>query len=198
MGDIRNYLARIYGPDFIDDPSDTLEGEVFVYDIRQTYDILWDEFSPSVVDLPLGPHSVDAITRQYDLVISTIPANALCVDPSHKFIASYIWVAGETTDGGVKFNWGIDNNKIIRNGATDAGTWTRASKTFNVMTVEWPDGDEAPMPTAARVPKPVTNTCDCWPEVVRLGRFGRWDRNALVHHAFDETIGAINHRRNKV
>jgi hypothetical protein len=39
--------------------------------------------------------------------------------------------------------------------------------------------------------KPLYTDCDCHPEIVRLGRFGKWNKNVFTHHAYREVTDAL-------
>src|SRR5262252_4848197 len=39
--------------------------------------------------------------------------------------------------------------------------------------------------------KPIWTTCDCNPEIIRLGRFGQWDKNTFVHHSYEAVRNAL-------
>jgi hypothetical protein len=42
--------------------------------------------------------------------------------------------------------------------------------------------------------KPISTNCDCWESYDnfhRIGRFGKWTKGVLVHHAYHETLETL-------
>ena len=66
----------------------------------------------------------------------------------------------------------IDDNSIVCDG-TDEHAWYRIASVFGYRTIEW---SRLPPPgtIAANVTKPLYTDCDCYPTVLRVGRYGTW------------------------
>ncbi len=74
---------------------------------------------------------------------------------------------------------------VIRYNGDSEPSWYRISKMFGYTTVEWPGhAAKPPLNDVARVAKPLSHDCDCFPGVIHLGRMGRWQNGRLVHHVF--------------
>ena len=42
--------------------------------------------------------------------------------------------------------------------------------------------------------KPIATNCDCFPNVIRAGRFGTWKKGVLTHDAMFNTLRELNER----
>lgn len=185
IGRLGQYLQKIYGYQRSDEWTDVIDAYVPSWDIRATYNWLWDQWRAQIIDLAVGAHTLSMVRNGFDIVISSIPGSWLC-DQGHTFAASYIWAAGDAPDRGILIpdEMRVPSGQIVRDGMPD-DPWTRISNTYGHVTVEWPDGPR-PWPTAARVPKPLWTDCSCWPTVARVGRYGKWHKDGLVHDVYDE------------
>jgi hypothetical protein len=188
-----DYRAKVYGAqwDGSVSPEDLAESHS-AWDIRSTYDWLWDEYSGAITDAHLGAASLSSHTvKSFTLVVSSVPAPVLC-SKGHTFGSSEIWAAGEAPDLGITLPYGCQPNQVICNGLAEP-TWYRISNLYGHKTVEWPGSlTRPPINGAARVQKPLFNNCDCYPDIVRVGRYGAWQKGVLSHSAFDSTILALH------
>jgi hypothetical protein len=172
------------------------------WDLRQTYDLLWERFASRIFPLHLTPQAASMMARQPgQRVFCTVPAPALCLRPEeHKFAAQSIWAIG-TIDS----HWreGVDPKPklpprlpylapgdTVQCNAQDAPRWYRAATVFGHSTLEWPAGPKPPISGVVAVQKPLSTDCDChvgkaWH---RLGRYGRWAKGVLVHEAYFEAL----------
>jgi len=185
IGTPEEYRRKVYG--------DKWEGKVspedFVgvhdaWDIRTTYRHMWNELiTGNLVWLHEEPDIRDGILPDFvfalrpEKIISTIPAPALCLK-DHKFTYHTIYASGSTSQKP------FDENEIICDG-TAQHPWYRISRVFGYQTIEWATAPETREPHAA-VPKPLETDCDCYPEIARVGRYGKWQKSALVHEVYPE------------
>jgi hypothetical protein len=105
-----------------------------------------------------------------------------------------------------EFSVGLPDNTVICNGEIFP-SWYRASNVFGHQYAEWSTETKSPSGNVMRRPpiplrsvvKPLETNCDCWiqyPEekedgwtkFVRLGRYGKWHKKELTHHAFEEAM----------
>ena len=160
------------------------DGEHDVWNMRRAYARLWADYEKLIIDAPLDADRVDALVRSYDMVFSTIPLKAICRRPQeHTFDDQPVWISNEDRY--------TDDNQIVYNGLDpEVAPWYRASKIFGVPGVEYP----APPVgiDAVRVSKPLRNDCTCHPEVTLLGRYGKWQKGELIHHAYEGALKAIS------
>lgn len=193
-GTAEGYREKVYGADSrVEVSPTTLSQQHDAWDIREAYDWLWDTYgsyvqgweadSPEWVDTLLG-------SLKPDLTISTIPAHLLCKG-GHAFSSTTIW----STDKAMGI--GDGDNKVVCNGDKGFG-WYRSSRIHGWENTEWPQDRKPPINSERlwEVTKPVGTTCDCFPGVVREGRYGSWRKGVLSHEAYyntAQTLGEVIH-----
>lgn len=197
VGSHEDYRRRVYGVQADAVPSvstEDLPPEHDAWDIRSTYDNLWLAYGHRVIGgiiSPLWLHSLLSGTT-YDVVFSTVPAPALCSNTEHTFASQDVYALGDAVSRGEARASRVVNvadEHILCNG-NGLASWYRAARVFGHTTVEWPIGADAEplLLGGVRVRKPLETTCDCFPEVTRLGRYGQWKKGVLVHHAYEEAL----------
>lgn len=181
------YRAKVYGPDYRGpvSPEDLTEDHE-AWDIRETYDALWDSYGKFVIDEDLSRagkiHALAAWARP-DFYISTVPAPLLCEQPHVcAFRSEDIW----SNDMEVM---AMSDNSVICNGEK-APAWYRSSKIQGHTTVEWPHWSRPPI-SVTNVVKPLSTTCECNPDIERMGRYGEWKKGVLSHSAFYNTVDLL-------
>lgn len=181
------YKYKVYGadPKVRVSPED-LNGEHDAWDIREAYDWLWAEYGHTVSNVAFtygDAHTVRDLLNwaKPDYTISTIPATLLC-DSGHSFTVESIW----SNDLDV----GISDNTVVCEGRPNPA-WYRAAKILGHTTVEWPYDSRPPLPDLHEVKKPIMTNCDCFPDVFRMGRYGKWTKGVLSHEAFFETADLL-------
>lgn len=186
-GDPDAYRRKVYGDDYNGTVSpEEYTGESEAWDIRATYDELWRMYAQYIHDVIIDPLALDEIMPDFDLVISSVPAPVLCrFHGMHAFHYKEIWALGDAPERGQSVPYDCPDNTVICNG-NDSPSWYRMSKLFGYKTVEW-SNVKPPFPVAA-ARKPLYNNCDCFPEVMRVGRFGKWTKGVLTHHAYQEVM----------
>jgi hypothetical protein len=166
------------------------------WDIRRAYYDAYARYADSIVNDPSidGDRIAEDMKSGYfGLVVSTIPAPDICINPIHQFKIKEVWAVGDAPDKGITCPVTIAPNTVICNG-TESPAWYRASNVFGFKTAEWPEDHRPPVRDIALIRKPIESTCNCWVEdgVVKLGRFGTWDKGAYSHDAYytlQEIIG---------
>jgi hypothetical protein len=186
IGTAEEYRRKVYGVTWKGkvSPEDFI-GEHDAWDIRETYDRMWD----SVIQ---SPHRALWDVRDGDLravysfgadkIISTIPAVCLCHSP-HLFHGHDIYAAGYPNPEAAVEDY------VNCNGTVDTA-WYRVSHVFGHYTVEWPKTGFH-LPGAVPVSKPLYTNCDCHPEVLRVGRYGEWNKSVLVHQVYAKVTEAL-------
>lgn len=169
------YAERVYGsPDAECSWDKFEEGDVQAWSMGRVYDWLWDQYEKDITDTDVNSNVVDILRGDYDLVISSIPAPILCDIREHRFesvgvnIAPVFALPEDPRDNTIIYNGGLK------------GDWYRTSRIFGNASTE----SRYDMLGAVRGVKPLRHSCDCRPHVMRVGRFGRWERGVLVNHAF--------------
>lgn len=189
-GSVEDYRRKVYGRmwDGTVSPED-LSDDHAAWDIRSTYDRLWELYSEAIIDVDIDPAGVKFLQDQHkpDLVINTIPLAQLCHE-GHTFRAQQVTAAGDAPDIGIDVGaiYRCPPNTVICNGE-ESPSWYRISRIFGHTTVEWPMGINVPIPTASEVQKPTSHNCDCWPNILKVGRYGSWTKGVLSHSAYTTT-----------
>lgn len=192
VGNAEDYATKVYGEVPIDFVSpDKLVGQHPAWNIRRAYEEAWVRYSDRILNATLSPATVMGILdrNEVGLIISTVPAPALCYQPErHSFVCRDVWAIGDAPDRDVSAPKVCPPNTVICDGTRDVG-WYRASNIFGFNTVEWPEDRKPPIENVARISKPVRTNCDCYQDsgrVWRAGRFGTWQKGYLSHQAYFE------------
>jgi hypothetical protein len=194
-GDSMAYKIKVYGSmwDGTVSPEDLPDSHPG-WDIREAYDRLWNMYHDMIVDQPISPASLRIMLAEDrpDLVINSIPRDALCYNPAHSFGAAEIWAAGDAPSLGIRVPYVCPENTVVCNGLEDGPSWYRLSRVFGHTTVEWPGYIErVPVTTASRWRKPTYTDCDCWPEIMHVGRYGSWKKGVLSHAAYWDAFAQV-------
>ncbi|QKY79538.1 oxidoreductase [Streptomyces phage Lizz] len=182
-GSVAGYRDKVYGPDAkVEVSPETLVGRHLAWDIREAYDSLWSLYGSDVHDVDITPTILSKLIKDWkpNAVISTIPANILCYDGRHKFLSEQIWATNE-------LECQLSDNTVLCNGEPGFD-WYRASKILGFTNTEWPH-DKYPLTYNGqiwRVIKPISTSCRCFPDVHRMGRYGKWTKGVLSHEAWEE------------
>lgn len=201
QGSPEGYRSKVYGPmwDGTVSPEDLGEPHS-AWDIRSTYDRLWAMYHLNVHDVDLGPAALFRYSSEdygFDLIINTIPLVALC-RLGHQFDATEVWAAGDAPELGIEVGttYHCPPDTVICNGE-ETPAWYRMSRIFGHTTIEWPLHANPPVRTSSKVSKPLRHNCDCWPEVLKVGRYGSWSKGVLSHTAYNAAFQAVELRLNQ-
>lgn len=180
-GPPEGYRLKVYGPrwDGTVSPEDMTETHLG-WDIREAYDTLWDIYKDTILPWEASPSGLREVIQRSapDIVVSTIPAPLLC-SQGHQFRASKVWSTDKC--------WlpEYEDNYVLCNGH-DSPAWYRASRIQGWENTEWPADKKPPVTPLWEVVKPLDNNCDCFPDVVRAGRYGNWKKGVLSHEVQKE------------
>jgi len=155
------------------------------WSLRSAYDHLWEGplgRSAQQNAVTVSPSWLLNNANNFRFIISTIPLNLLCVNPQvHNFAYQEIWISTEDRSD-------IEEDTVIYNGDT-APSWYRASNIRGVSGTEWStSGVKPPLPNLILVRKPLWTNCDCWPDMMKVGRYGSWKKGVLVDDAFRDVM----------
>lgn len=193
LGSPEEYRAKVYGPRSGVTVSPELLAENHpAWDIRQAYFKAWDMYMGRIVH---KPYINDAWLRglfgsgEFRDVVSSLPAPTVCQESrEHSFHSQEVWAVGDAPERGV---WcpvtEAMPGTVILNGTRDTG-WYRTANVFGYRTAEWPGGGKPPISNIARVTKPLSTDCDCFPRLVRVGRYGTWTKGVLSHEAYETAV----------
>jgi hypothetical protein len=195
VGSAKEYAEKVYG-----DPQHPVSfdkyhvGDVPGWDLTETYERLWEMCEDQIRDVELRPGNITDICHEFALVLSTVPAYVLChMNSVHEFHKKDIWVLH-----------GIDGEAVLPEPSwllyymgDPTVDWYRYTQLNKYQAWEYskePDGDLLRIPPFDLTTgvKPLGNNCDCYrSNVRRLGRFGKWEKNVLTHHAFAEALAIV-------
>lgn len=179
LGDQYGYADKVYGsPGAQCSWAEFDEGKVEAWSMRDLYARLWTLYGGLVTDTRLTPAIANTFVYEHDLVFNSIPAPMLC-HGQHSFPSQQVFITkfAERT---------CPDDTIIYNGLPDV-PWYRTSRLFGFGSTESTQAGD----NAIAGMKPLGNNCDCHPEIRRVGRFGRWEKGQLVHHAYREACDAL-------
>jgi hypothetical protein len=183
-GDSRGYANKVYGYPTAPVSWDKFkEGDIPIWYLRAAYDRLWESWEDKIIDTSVTPNDMASILVSYDQVISTLPLQAICCDQNHVFARQQIWI------GYVDHNGNHPNIMVYSGYAPDK--WYRHSDIGGRASWEFagdspPDGVQVDNMVGGY--KPLTNDCNCWTiasNFTKAGRYGRWERGILTHHAYE-------------
>jgi len=199
LGDTEVYRAKVYGSLTPPVSPEKYEGNHWAWDLRKTYSWLWETYESCVQDVKVRPEDVKPMLAhlQPDLMVSSIPLPALCQAGSrHTFQSVPCWALGDAPDRGqfVRDRFPIKPFTVLCNGSKDV-SWYRLSNVFDYATVEWPGHKrKPPVEGVAEFRKPLSNDCDCLPDVLRVGRYGQWQKGVLSHETYERVVKAMGER----
>lgn len=178
-GDRAGYAHKVYGsPDAPCSWDKFPEGDRDAWSMAKAYDKVWNMYAHEITDTWVGVEVLDVILDAYESVVSTIPAPSLCRKPDeHEFPAADIYVLDMAARS-------VAENVIWYNGEPNCH-WYRSSNVFGYECTE----STTPMPGSSEGRKPIKTNCDCNPTVLRLGRYGEWNKGILAHHVFQKALG---------
>lgn len=193
-GDEETYRRKVYGAGQVPFTSfaNVRDGDQQpAWNLIETYAKLWDKFGSQVTYTGL----IDArwleqeFLKQFTLIISSIPLPAICraqagiIPEHHQFTSQQINVCIE------QYGAGAPPNTIVYDG-TDDTRFYRQSQVFGVHGTEWASNPPPGMKVVTDT-KPISTTCNCHPDILRVGRRGTWRKGVLTHDAFIETWKAM-------
>lgn len=198
-GTIEGYRKKVYGQNW----TGTVSADEFSpeeghhgWNLRHVYDALWLRYQDRIQSVLLKhggqvQEYVDAAIEGTRF-ISTIPAPFLCIrQDEHVFRAQKVWAIGDAPERGVFCPvTHAPANTIIMNGERDV-SWYRNANIFGYRTAEWPEARRPPYDGVALVEKPLSTTCSCLDNVLRAGRYGKWQKGVLAHQAYYETMAEL-------
>jgi len=198
QGSIAGYAKKVYGDPLLAGcvSAMTLQGRHPAWNIRRAYDCAWERLHQFVkyVDLPNWDMVACLLgAEKPDLCVSSIPAPILC-SGNHSFNSKKVWAAGDDPSSGRLIPFAAKPNTVVCSGDPNVG-WYRKANVFGHTTIEWPAESKPPISFVAGIEKPVSNNCNCHPEIIRVGRYGKWQKGALAHEAYRDVMDAIGDKK---
>lgn len=182
-----HYASKIYGDPEAECSWGVYPTEAKYWCMHGVYDSLWDMYQGIVVDKAVTPDFVDTLrmSGNWDLVVSSIPLVRIARSPGdYKWRFEYVWI--------VQDDEAADDGVIVYNGDPNV-LWYRASNLCGYGFREYPfrgmlnAGDIA----GTMVKKPLSTDYPEESGVLRVGRYGKWDKNQLAHDAYYDVRRAL-------
>lgn len=215
LGSAPGYAKKVYGDERMPTSFTNGEVEIDAWSLVRSYERLWEEFFPSIEEMTIEVRAFRELveSEEYDEIISTIPPQSYCSNPVHEFKAVSILLSDEPLDDL------IAENVILYSGRPE-DSWYRMSNLFGEQGIEFGSEGESfasdninDMPQSELVDdimsaiwtrksirigrKPMGTTCDCGfnpegkPNLLRVGRFGAWDRKVLLHQVQSQVASIL-------
>lgn len=194
-GERSGYAQKVYGrPDAPVSFEYYEDGDYPAWDLRDAYSTLWGRHAGRVVPVGLSPHMLRATLEEWkpDFVANTVPRKAICwsnvADPNEQtsctFTDQEVAVVPTAMVGG--------ENVIVYNG-NENPAWYRSANIFGRGSTEWSMiiGKKPPVDDVRIIRKPLHTTCRCWPNLLHVGRYGKWDKHILSDDGYFGTIEEI-------
>jgi hypothetical protein len=190
-GTREGYAEKVYGDPKHPVSWDKFEpGTIKAWNLSSAYDRLWNLYSHRIMDVQIAPLTITMLAQKHDLVFSTIPRPAICYQ-GHKFRSQNIWVKHGPSSGRLG-----GQDMMVYNGS-DLGDYYRYSEINGYRSWEYsfePKGELAGC-ILTKGYKPTETNCVCYPDVVKLGRFGVWEKQILTHHVYEGAFNALQRLR---
>jgi hypothetical protein len=189
-GTPEQYAKKVYGsdqPSFVS--PEVLPTSHLGWDIREAYDAAWLKYSDLITHAIVDSDWIEsmAYARHTD-VISSVPLKRICTNGNHAFRSQRAYAIGDAPERGTFCPVRTPLNSVYCDG-TEANSWYRASNIFGYRTAEWSSGFDNTLINP--VEKVISTNCNCWPTVMRVGRYGTWDKAKLSHTAYQDTIDVL-------
>jgi hypothetical protein len=192
-GDAEEYRRKVYGADptvpFVSFPSERITRQP-AWNLVRTYDMLWEMYKDGINEAEISPQWVRTHKDEFSFVFNTVPMPHLCaaraglVNEVHHFSVQNIVVHPDALIN-------LDDNVIRYDGTKDHG-WYRMSRLFGQGGTEWSDlCAKPPISPLISARKPIHTSCNCFSDVIRLGRHGTWKKGVLTHDAFFDTMKVL-------
>ncbi len=196
IGTAEGYALKVYGDETRETGWQNYATIYPSWNVQAVYDSLWFHYEDKIEDFNVGIGNLHQLIKDERKVISTIPSPHFCHNNSHSFNSSPYWIKTLPTPQEDK-----SRDVVVYNGL-DSDPWYRWSILSGICSIEYPFGpDEHKDPTfwwdatssdiIKEGRKAIDNNCDCWPEVVRAGRWAEWRHGVLLHDAYHTAVKAM-------
>lgn len=194
-GKAEGYAQKIYSDPTAPTSWDKyVDGNAYpIWYLRDTYSVLWERYKDKLFNIKVDANVLAAfIDTDADMIVVALPLVSLCVNPEHTFFSQQVTVyPGLPVNMPPKYQNLMKKdgtNWILYNGKKKY-PWYRCSAINEGASVEVPGHFE----DGHQITKPLKTDCDCWsnvPRIVRVGRYGTWEKNELVSGAWNKVLEA--------
>lgn len=186
MGTREGYAEKLYGDRDAPVSWDRFkEGEHPAWSMEFAYERLWQLYvertyeAIELFDVRIDADDIDRMANnKFAVVLSSIPAKALCYNTEHRFQGQRVFIANHPV---------VYSPELIIYSGRPRDSWYRSSTIFGHTSTEWPESRKPESIHGWRGEKPISTDCDCHLEhasFFRIGRFGQWEKQVLVSDAY--------------
>jgi hypothetical protein len=181
IGTRDGYAEKVYGTASAPVSWDLYDAGTYdIWSLRGIYSRLWEMFEDRIRHVSLDHEMIRSLVGT-GLIVSSIPANHLC-QARHDFRFQSVWILQQPTREA-----SMPENLIEYNGDPDFLHYRR-SRIFGVEGWEFAHPSAAEFDGVVHVRKPISTNCDCLGGIQRVGRYGRWEKSQLAHHAYEQSL----------
>lgn len=178
IGTAEGYAKKVYGDAARNTGWEHYYAVYASWNANRAYDMLWDRFASRIQERTVDAEFLYEASVAHNLVISTLPLPSICQNKDHAFDGSQYYIKRLPVPP-----MDVANDIVVYNGMP-GDPWYRWSVLGGKCSVEstldlWPGDD-----TVVEGLKATETTCDCWPRVVRAGRWAQWKHGVLLTHAY--------------
>jgi hypothetical protein len=205
IGEASGYAAKVYlDPEHPTSWDKFPVGVVPAWPMTGVYATLWSRWESRIVPTVITPDWIrnvmlsDGGRLAPDVMFNSLPRNLLCEQTvagpdelAHQFQSAPVVFEPDAKLGG--------ENYILYNGKTD-DDWYRTSRLFGHSWTEYSASlfvGEALRPGWLVGIKPTHTDCDCLNDerMIRIGRFGRWEKATLVTDAYRQAVARFEREK---
>lgn len=193
MGTEAGYAEKVYGDPARPTGWENYDNVYPSWNVPKAYDRLWERFEARVIEQEVDELWISSIVQNssvYDLVISTLPAQVICRNytgrpADHFFDGVPFWIKEMEVPE-------IDKGRdvVIYNGLPEDHwyRWSILGERHSIETTVKPADMNGNSGGWLFGQKAVYTNCNCWPTVVRAGRWAQWRHGVLLHHAYRTAV----------
>ncbi len=192
MGDKHGYARKVYGNPSAPTSWDHFrEGEHWAWSLRDMYAQLHQRYHHYIEQREVEPLDIEELCDEFDVVLSSVPAEMLCLDwQNHEFRSQRVVLVPQTA---------LRAPDTVLYSGRDSEAWYRTSTIFGHQWTEFSADSVADLDLshAQHGIKPLDTNCTCHQlgNFYRIGRFGQWRKGVLTHHAYETTEKIIERHK---
>lgn len=188
LGTAEDYARKVYGDADRETGWDSYQRLIPSWKVQPMYDRLWEKFEDRIEHAEIGVSDMMALqvlAQGGETIISTLPQLYLCLHrQDHEFRSQAYWIEPLPVPPG------DEGTEIVVYNGLPHDTWYRWSILGGKCSIE--STQRLTSPNAIAGHKAISNTCDCWPNINRVGRWAEHRHGVLVHHAYGRTKEILN------
>jgi hypothetical protein len=193
-GTAQGYATNVYGDPLAKTSwANFQEGDLPGWSMQSAYTILWNLWNGKIIDIEITPYLIGDLLERYDRVFSTVPLRTIC-HSGHTFTSQKVYIVHQEPSS-------IQKNVMYYNGKSpnEGGyLWYRFSRLEKYESWEyseynwlWGGASDISSLPVQQIWKPLSTNCDCHPGLIRIGRYGEWDKRVLTHHIPEKVRNAL-------